>query len=80
MEEPPPHLRRPFSGLRGAEEQGFRVVEGTQTCVERAWVSGVIRPVTRAFQTTHSVPAQGRGRELRVYPVRWAGAGHSGPC
>lgn len=80
MEEPPPHLRDPVSRLRGAEEQGFRVVEGTRTCVKRAWVSGVILPVTRAFHTTHSVPAQRRGRELRVYPVRWAGAGHSGPC
>lgn len=64
MEEPPPHLRDPVSGLRGAEEQGFRVVEGTRTCVKRAWVSGVILPVTRAFHTTHSVPAQRRGREL----------------
>ena len=40
----------------------------------------MILPVTRAFQPIHSVPAHGRGRELRVYPVLWAGAGHSGPC
>ena len=77
---PPPHLWDPVSRLCEAEEQGFRVVEGTWACMKRAWVSGVILPVTRAFQPIHSVPAHGRGRELRVYPVLWAGAGHSGPC
>ena len=77
---PPPHLWDPVSRLCEAEEQGFRVVEGTRACMKRAWVSGVILPVTRAFQAIHSVPAHGRGREPRMYPVLWAGAGHSGPC